>query len=121
MQFLLHIFSQRWKKKSIASCRRHLRRYKVQLQLKMVSKNTLQSQAATCNGFKRSLQLLQKVEISFTACVTWCKFFSNLCHNGVARQVAVKLKTSVTRCRFSCNLSRNGGARQVPGRSQNLR
>ena len=55
-------------------------------------KKTLQSQAATCNGFKRSLQSLQKIEPSSTAGVTQCKFLCNLCCNGFARQVAGRLE-----------------------------
>ena len=53
---------------------------------------TLQSRAATCNGFKKSLQSLQEVELSSIVCVPQCNFLFNLCCNGVARKVAGSLQ-----------------------------
>ena len=47
---------------------------------------------------------LQKVELSFTASVTQCKFLCNLCCFGAARQVAGRLQRVM--CTIS-NLSRN--------------
>ena len=48
---------------------------------------TLQPRAAICNGFKKSLQSLGKVEPISIACVTRSNFLCNLCCNGVARQL----------------------------------
>ena len=50
---------------------------------------TLQSRAATCNGFEKALQ---KVERSSTAGITWCNFRCNLSCNGVARQATGRLQ-----------------------------
>ena len=50
--------------------------------------NMLQSKAASCNGFKKSPQSLQKVRPSSAASATQCNFLCNLCCNGIARQVA---------------------------------
>ena len=57
-------------------CKLHETCYMFQsrLQLTIVSENTLQSLAATCNGFINSLESLQKVESSSTAGVTPCNF-----------------------------------------------
>ena len=40
------------------------------------------------NGFKKSLQLMQKVEPSTKASFTWCNLLCNLCYNGIVIQVA---------------------------------
>ena len=65
---------------------------------------TLQSRAAACNGFKKSLQSLQKLEPRSTAIVTRCDFLCNLCCNGVARQVTVRLQhVTCSLCNLSCN------------------
>ena len=53
---------------------------------------TLQSRAATCNGFKKSPQSLQEVELSSIASIPQCNFLFNLCCNGVARKVAGSLQ-----------------------------
>ena len=53
---------------------------------------TLRSQATTYNGFKTSLQSLQKVEPRSTAIVTRYNVLCNLCCNGIARQVAGMLQ-----------------------------
>ena len=55
---------------------------------------TLQSRAATCNGFKKSLQSLQKVEQSSTVSVMYGTIFCNLSHKADKRnplQVAVDM------------------------------
>ena len=64
----------------------------------------LQSWAATCNGFRKSLQSLQEVELSSAASVAQCNFLCNMCCNCVATKVAGRSQR-VT-CSL-CNLSRN--------------
>ena len=64
----------------------------------------LQSQAATCNGFQKSLQSLQKVELSSTTSVKRCNFLCNKCCNGIERQDAGRLQCVTC---LLCNSSSN--------------
>ena len=61
---------------------------RILLRFESNSQITKQSLAATCNGLKKSLQSLQKLEPSSTVSVTQYDFLCNLCCNCVARQVA---------------------------------
>ena len=83
-------FSQRWKKKPTTSRRSHVPRCSLELQLAMVSKQSMQS--------------LQKIEPSSTLC-SCCK------PKKVARHVAKKARYTL---QPTCNLSRNAVATSVP-------
>ena len=89
MKFSLQLVPQPWKKKSNASCKRHMIRCNLRLQIAM---------------FQKSLQPLQNVEPSSITSITRSNFLCNLCFNSMARQVAVRLQR-VT-CPL-CDLSRN--------------
>ena len=81
--FFLQLVSQHWKKKYIASCRRHVTRCNLELQLAMIT--------------KQSMLLLQKVELRSTL-------------KKIGRQVA---KMACYMLQPTCNLSRNTIAAQV--------
>ena len=97
VQYVLQLVSHCWKTKSIASCRSHVTRCNLELQLVMVS--------------KQSFQLLLKVEQNFTLCdrckpktledklqrrhVTRC----NLSHNAISTQIAKRIALCSTNCR----------------------
>ena len=91
MQSSLQLALQRWKKKSIVSSRRHSACCNLGLQRAMVLNKTLQSRVATCNGPKKSLQSLQKVEPSSAAIVRQYNFLAGGC-SSVERQVAGRLQ-----------------------------
>ena len=65
---------------------------------------TLQSRAATCNGFKKSQQSLQKVERSSAASVTRCNFLCKLSRN-IGKRNPLQVARDILHVAISgCNL-----------------
>ena len=94
-------------------------RQSTRLQLVMFKTKQLQSQAAICNGFKKSLQSSRKADPSSTTSATRCNFLCNLCGNGDARQVTDRLQRVTYPV---CNLYRNflGLATIAPGKRSSV-
>ena len=105
MQYVLLLVSQYWKKKSIASCRSHVTRCNLELQLAVVSKQSvLVLHGAVC--LATCLTVLEK-EIH-------CKLQKS-CYTLQSRAATCSgfktVRADVTQCNMSCYLSHNIGKR----------
>ena len=88
-----------WKKKSIASCRRNVTRCNLELQLAMVSKQSMQSlqkverSSTLCNLYKTKKVAKQVAKRTFYTLQPIC----TLSYNAIATQVAKKIAPCNTR------------------------